>query len=108
MCIRDSTDRQIDRRPPLGIEGAEIDEKRVGIGDEGNDLFRRNGHRGHRAHRKQHVGGILLRHGVGDAMHPRRPRAQARQHIGGYIGKLDRGMHFGYRTLPARHIDAVL
>jgi hypothetical protein len=41
-------------------------------------------------------------------MHPRRPRAQARQHIGGYIGKLDRGMHFGYRTLPARHIDAVL
>ena len=39
--------RRLDRRSALGIEGAEIDQKRIGAGDEGADLLRRQRHRRH-------------------------------------------------------------
>ncbi len=65
-------ERQLDRRAPLGIEGAEIDQKRIGAGDEGGDLLARYRHRRDGAGREQHVGRIGLRHRIGDAMHPRR------------------------------------
>ena len=38
-------ERQLDRGAPLGIEGAEIDQKRIGAADEGRDLLARYRHR---------------------------------------------------------------
>ena len=72
-----------------------------------DDLLGRDRHRRHRAGRQQHVRGVVLRHGVGDAMHARRPVAHPRENVGGDIGKFDRRMHaqrfFGLRddTAPA-------
>ena len=83
----------VDRRAPLGIEGAEIDQERIGTGDEGRDFLGRNRHRRDGAGREQHVRRIGLRHRIGDAMHPRRPAPDPRQHVGGDVGKFGRCTH---------------
>ncbi|MEZ5763326.1 MAG: hypothetical protein R3D69_03040 [Xanthobacteraceae bacterium] len=67
--------RDIEReRDPLaafGVERAEIHQKIVRAADEAGDLLRRGGDRGRRAGGEQHVGGISLRHSVGDAVNAR-------------------------------------
>ena len=67
---------------PLRIEGAEVDQQRIGACRKGPHLLLRDGHRRHRAGREQHIGGEILRHRIGDAMHPRPALAQALQNIG--------------------------
>ena len=69
--------RDVARAAPLGIEGAEIDQQRIGAGDERGDLLDRERHRRHAAGGQQHIGGEILRHRVGDAMNARAARAQA-------------------------------
>ena len=86
-------ERGVDRAPPLGVERAEIDQERVGAGDEGDHLLRGDRHRRHRAGGEQHARGIMLRDIIGDAMHPRRAVANPRQNIGDDIGKLDGRVH---------------
>ncbi len=71
----------------LGIEGAEIDQQRVGARGEVSDFLRRDRHRRDRADSEQRVGGEGLGDGVGDAVNPRPPRAQARHHIRRNSGK---------------------
>ena len=85
--------RRIDRRAALGVEGAEVDQDRIGAGDEGADFLRRNRHRRHRSGREQHVRRILLRHRIGNAMHPRAAIADARKHVGGNFGEFEGRMH---------------
>ncbi len=97
-------ERRIDRAAPFGVEGAEIDEQRVGAGDEGDDLLRGDRHRRHGAGGEQHARGIMLRHVVGDAVHPRRPVANPRQNIGDDIGELSRCMHVA--VFPDDDLDA--
>ena len=66
----------------LAVEGAEIDQQRIGARDEGRDLLRRQRHRGHAAGSEQHIGGEVLCHGIGDAVHLGRARAQALEQDG--------------------------
>ena len=49
----------LDRGTALGIESAEIDQERVGAGDEGRDLLGRDRHRRDRAGREQHFAVIV-------------------------------------------------
>jgi len=81
------------RHPAAGYAAIAAGLVAVGAGDEFGDLVGRDGHRRHGAGGEQHVGGEIQRHRVGDAMHARPPRADARQHVGGDVGKLTRRMH---------------
>ena len=80
-----------DRRPPVVVERAEIDEERVGPRREGGDLVRRDRERRRAADREQQVRGQHLRGGVGDGVDARAPFAQPREQLRGLVGPIDRG-----------------
>ncbi len=84
----------LDRGFTLAVEGAEIDQDRIGAGDKSPDFIGRNRHRRHSAGSEQHIRRILLGHRIGYAMHARGTLADTREHVRGNIGKLDWCMHF--------------
>ena len=85
---------QFDCRFAFAIESAQIDEERIRASDESADFVCRNRHGRHCASGQQHVCSILLGHRIGYAMHARGALADAREHVSGNVGKLDRCMHF--------------
>ena len=72
--------RDAGRLAAFAVEGAEIDQKRVGAGDECADFLDRERHRRHAAGGQQHIGGEILRHRIGDAVDAGLARAQALKH----------------------------
>ena len=71
--------RHLDRGAALGVEGAEIDQERIGAGDEMPISCGDSRHRRHGAGREQHIRGELLGDRIGDAMHTRAMFADASQ-----------------------------
>jgi hypothetical protein len=59
------------------------DEQSIRARNELGDLVGSNGHGRHGADREQDVGGEILRHGIGNAVHARASRAQPRKDVGG-------------------------
>jgi hypothetical protein len=79
ISLCDAPDCDLGRGPALRVEGAEIDQERIGARRELANLVGRDRHRRHGAKCQQHVGGDILRNRVGDAVHARRTGAHALQ-----------------------------
>ena len=86
--LRSRADRDRGCLATLAVEGAEIDQQSLRPRDKGADLLTRQRHRRHASRGQQHIGGKILRDGVGDAMNPGHAAAQTRQDGGGRLRRV--------------------